>query len=157
LRSGKGLSLLRRPDLNVLVQGLPKTRKAQASVKKMAKAALKAIGSTRSELSILLTDNEGIRRLNRTYRKIDRPTDVLSFPQRDEAVLGDIVISLEKAEAQAHEFGVSLEEELGRLVAHGILHLKGYDHARGGRQALKMREKEKEILCSLFKCQANRK
>lgn len=98
------------------------------------------------ELSILLTGNDGIRELNREWRGKDRPTDVLSFPMDDEALLGDIVISTEKAAAQAAEFGVTVDEEMARLLVHGLLHLIGYDHVRGGRQARKMKEKEEELM-----------
>lgn len=89
-----------------------------------------------SVLSILLSDDQTIRRLNRDYRGIDRPTDVLSFPQDGEgatppdepAPLGDIVISLPYVQRQAREVGISEEEELCRMVVHGILHLAGYEH-----------------------------
>ena len=89
-----------------------------------------------AELSILLTDDEEIHELNRQYRGIDRPTDVLSFSQiegedftsSDESVqLGDIVISVETAQRQADARGRLLSEELELLVAHGVLHLLGYD------------------------------
>ena len=79
------------------------------------------------EVSVSIVDNTEIRHLNRKYRGIDAPTDVLSFPM-DGYVLGDIVISLEKAVEQAEEFGHSIERELGFLAAHGMLHLLGYDH-----------------------------
>jgi len=80
-----------------------------------------------TEVSVSIVGNEEMRSLNREYREIDAPTDVLSFPQ-DGAVLGDIVISLEKAVEQAKEYGHGIERELGFLTAHGMLHLLGYDH-----------------------------
>src|SRR5690554_4465290 len=102
------------------------------------------------EISILLEDNRGIRILNRDYRHKDTATDVLSFPLMDlssmgseklnkellkqidpdtgEAALGDIVISVERAEEQAVDYGHSLEREMGFLMLHGLLHLFGYDH-----------------------------
>lgn len=98
------------------------------------------------ELSILITGNDGIRALNKEYRKIDKATDVLSFPMEDTEMLGDIVISYEKTLSQAKEFGVTVDEELGRLLVHGLLHLLGYDHVKGGRQAQLMRKKEGEVL-----------
>lgn len=98
------------------------------------------------ELSILLTGNEEIRALNRDYRGKDKPTDVLSFPMEDDLLLGDVVISTEKAVSQAAEFGVTADEEMARLLVHGILHLAGYDHVKGGRQAKKMKEKEEELM-----------
>lgn len=96
-----------------------------------------------AEISLTFTDNEGIREINRDYRDIDRPTDVLSFPmlefgdEEEDAefetedglvMLGDIVISIERAREQAEEFGHSLRRELAFLVAHSMLHLLGYDH-----------------------------
>lgn len=96
-----------------------------------------------AEISLTFTDNEGIREINCQYRDIDRPTDVLSFPMlefgEDEedaefetenglVMLGDIVISVERAREQAEELGHSLRRELAFLTAHSMLHLLGYDH-----------------------------
>ena len=67
----------------------------------------------------------------------------------DEHLLGDIVISTEKAASQAVEFGVTVDEEMARLLVHGLLHLAGYDHVKGGRQAKKMKEKEEELMDKL--------
>jgi len=107
------------------------------------------LGFDGRELSVLLTGNEEIRELNREYRGKDKPTDVLSFPMEDEHLLGDIVISTEKAASQAVEFGVTVDEEMARLLVHGLLHLAGYDHVKGGRQAKKMKEKEEELMGKL--------
>jgi probable rRNA maturation factor len=103
-------------------------------------------GIADGEVSLTFTDDEGIRELNRTYRGIDRPTDVLSFPMRETAPgepdipwpdgdeggegepLGDIVISVPRARAQSVEYGHSPEREIGFLFVHGFLHLIGYDH-----------------------------
>lgn len=86
-------------------------------------------------VALLVTDDAGIRSLNRDFRAMDAPTDVLSFPSREgerEAVagdfLGDVAISLERAKAQAEEYGHSLKRELSFLAVHGTLHLLGYDH-----------------------------
>lgn len=101
-----------------------------------------AEGCKHGEVSLSLVNDEEIRRLNRQYRGIDKPTDVLSFPQmepgetieegEDEAGppphFGDIVISVPRAVAQAREYGHSVERELGFLFVHGLLHLFGYDH-----------------------------
>ena len=78
-----------------------------------------------AEISILLTDDAQMRTLNREYRKVDKPTDVLSFAQGDETLLGDIVISLETAARQAEAAGWPLERELVLLAVHGTLHLIG--------------------------------
>lgn len=112
----------------------------------MAETALEGLGCKGRELSILLTDDEGIRALNRDYRGKDKPTDVLSFPMDDESMLGDVVISMERAREQAVLFKVSEDEELSRLLVHGILHLLGHDHVKGGRQAARMREAEAALI-----------
>lgn len=111
-----------------------------------------------TELSILLVDNNYIKDLNFIYRKKNEPTDVLSFAMNELSegepniafneelnVLGDIVISLEKAEEQRLEYGHSFERELGFLVAHGMLHLLGYDHENEEEEKV-MRQLEKKIL-----------
>jgi len=130
--------------LKVLVQG-----KGRTKIKKMAETALKGLGFDDCELSVLLTGNSEVRELNREYRGKDKPTDVLSFPMGDSYLLGDIVISIEKAASQANEFGVSFDEEMARLLVHGLLHLAGYDHVKGGRQARKMKDKEEELMGAL--------
>ena len=101
------------------------------------------------EISVTFTDNENIRELNREYRDIDRETDVLSFPMEDEGddvVLGDVVISLEKAKEQAEEYGHSLEREISFLCVHSCLHLLGYDHETGEEDEKEMFRRQEEIL-----------
>ncbi len=120
-----------------------------AKIKKMAEAALRILGLKGRELSILLTDDIGIKELNRLYRKKDKPTDVLSFPMDDAEVLGDIVISIERVYAQALAYKVSTEEETARLLSHGLLHLIGHDHVRGGRQAKEMKAEEEALMRGL--------
>lgn len=105
----------------------------------------------RAEVSVTFTDNEGIRELNRTYREIDAPTDVLSFPLFEEGVggvkmLGDIVLSLEKCAQQAAEFGHSFLRECAFLTVHSTLHLLGYDHENGEAEELDMRKRQSEIV-----------
>ncbi len=107
------------------------------------------MGCGEVELSLLLTDNDTIRELNANYRGKDRPTDVLSFPMDDPVLMGDVVISLETTAAQAGSYGVTRDEELSRLLVHGILHLLGYDHVNGGRQAAKMKRRETELMALL--------
>ena len=99
-----------------------------------------------------------MRRLNRDWRGVDRPTDVLSLPFHEKKelrplsksgylfILGQIVICPEVAEKNAMEAGLPSEDEIRRLLVHGYLHLLGYDHAAGGRQAGVMRKKERELL-----------
>lgn len=83
---------------------------------------------------MVLTDDSEIQELNRSFRQKDRPTDVLSFPANEKddpfpsTSLGDVVISVDTARRQANEYGVLFEEEITRLLLHGILHLLGYDH-----------------------------
>lgn len=119
-------------------------------------------GDTDFEVSILITDNDGIQKLNKEYRSIDSATDVLSFPilefdndgvmieesgdyDGDFLLLGDIVISLERAKAQSVEYGHSLEREVGFLTVHSTLHLLGFDHMEEPYASI-MRGREKEIL-----------
>lgn len=111
------------------------------------------MGSPDAELSVLITDDEEIRRLNRQYRSVDRPTDVLSFSQlegeeslKEGNILGDVVISWDRAESQSREYGHHVQEELERLLVHGMLHLFGYDHEAEDGNADKMRELERKFL-----------
>ncbi len=101
------------------------------------------------EISISFVNNEEIRELNRLYRNVDRETDVLSFPMEEGLVqtnmLGDIVISLEKALEQSVEYGHSLKREVIYLIVHSMLHLLGYDHMTEEEKRA-MREREKEIM-----------
>ena len=131
-------------------------------------AALEAEGvDVPCEINVLLTDDEGIRRINLDMREVDRPTDVLSFPMfelepgvppagedyLDPATglcpLGDMCISLERAEEQAKEFGHSVEREICYLTVHSVLHLLGYDHLDEGPMKAQMREREEKILGDL--------
>jgi probable rRNA maturation factor len=106
------------------------------TVRALADAMLASLGLEDAELSVLLTDDRRIQELNREHRGKDKPTDVLSFPLDEDEVdtgsprlLGDVVISLDTAERQARGRGRSLVEEVRFLLAHGILHLIGHDHA----------------------------
>ena len=121
-----------------------------------------------AEVNVVLTDNQCVREINREYRGIDSPTDVLSFPmveyetpsdfrhveemfadcfnpETGELMLGDIMISVDKAEEQADLYGHSLESELAFLTAHSMLHLFGYDHMDEAERAV-MERKQEEIL-----------
>lgn len=83
----------------------------------------------RKIINMILVDNDEIQRLNASYRHLDCPTDVISFENTDEGIeLGDVFISIDKAKAQAIEYGHSFERELGFLACHGFLHCNGYDH-----------------------------
>ena len=89
--------------------------------------ALKAIGNHGSSVTIAFVSDKSIHKLNKQFRNVDKPTDVLSFPG-EETNLGDIAISVETAAAQAKENGLSFETEIAQLILHGLLHLCGYDH-----------------------------
>ena len=99
-----------------------------------------------TEVSVLLTDDNGIKRLNNRYRNINSVTDVLSFPMDENGLLGDIAISMQTAAFQAHEYGHSLEREIGFLTVHAMLHLLGHDHTDDAEKASVMRRREKLIL-----------
>ena len=113
-----------------------------------------------AEVDVSLVDNDQIHRINLEQRAIDMPTDVLSFPLGENgeydrnpatgaAMLGDIVISLERAQVQAEEYGHSFQREVGYLTVHSMLHLLGYDHVDGGLEAVRMREKEETVMTSV--------
>ncbi len=138
---------------------LPVTYKIKRLVRLSVEAALAYEGYCNScEVSVSFTDDEGIRRLNRNFRKIDSATDVLSFPLFDfdggeepavdelENMLGDIVISLERAKQQAEEFGHSFEREVAFLCVHSMLHLLGYDHVNSEDEELDMRRRQTAIM-----------
>lgn len=113
-----------------------------------------------AEISVTFVDNAQIHELNLKHRAIDSETDVLSFPlgengeydinpETGACLLGDVVISVEKAVEQAKDYGHSLEREIGFLTVHSMLHLLGYDHVNGGLEAVRMREKEETVLTQL--------
>jgi probable rRNA maturation factor len=120
---------------------------------KIAHRALEVLGLNKAELSIVLVSDAQIKRLNKLYRNKDKPTDVLSFPIGEKVngwlILGDIVISVDTAKRQAQELGYSLEEELKRLLVHGLVHLLGYDHELGGEEEKKFFELEEFVLKGL--------
>jgi len=123
----------------------------QASLVRVLERVLAAVGEARSDLSVELVGDSRMRRLNRDYRKQDRPTDVLAFPMRESdnpypTLLGDVVISVPTALRQASEEGRSLDDELATLLVHGVLHLCGYDHERNKKEATLMRRRERAIL-----------
>jgi probable rRNA maturation factor len=112
-------------------------------------------------VGVTFVDPERIREINRDFRKIDKPTDVLSFPLTDygeldypvadepEQSLGDIVLSLERADEQAREFGHPFEREVAFLTVHSMLHLLGYDHVNSDEEDAEMRRRQREILESM--------
>ena len=136
-----------------------------ANIKTCINAVFKQEGvPVKCEINVLVTDDKGIQTINRTARSIDKPTDVLSFPMFELAPgelpedwtpfqdpdtglvpLGDMCISLERAVAQAQEFGHTTRREVGYLTIHSMLHLLGYDHLDEGPQKRQMRAREEAI------------
>ena len=138
-------------------------------IKKCIQATLDAEGITADcEINVLVTNDKGIHAINLASRQIDRPTDVLSFPmfelepgdppaEWDDYLdfetglcpLGDMCISLERAQAQAKEFGHSARREVGYLTIHSMLHLLGYDHLDEGPMKAQMRAREEAIVATI--------
>lgn len=136
-------------------------KRLEDMIVKTAKTALMIEGAECDvDLSVVVTDNENIREINNEQRNIDKATDVLSFPgyekeeweslkESDELIyIGDIVISKEKVVEQAEEYGHSFDREFCYLVAHGMLHLMGYDHMVDEDKVI-MRSKEEEVMKKL--------
>ena len=159
--------------LNIICEVKPEFRfHYRELAKKTIEAAMEAEKFPyEAEINLTLTDNKGIREINKNFRNIDRPTDVLSFPmveyespadfsgiedQADDTVnpdtgevmLGDIVISVEKAKEQAVEYGHSEKREYAFLIVHSMLHLFGYDHMEE-KEAEEMQEHQRRILAQL--------
>ena len=124
-------------------------------IKVLAESILQELGLDAVELSLVLCDDQFIWRLNRDYRGKDKPTDVLSFAQRegeiafaDDPVLGDVIISIDTAAKQAVSRGHGLFQEIKVLLVHGILHLLGYDHEQDDEAEI-MEAKERQILSKI--------
>jgi probable rRNA maturation factor len=110
----------------------------------LAKKAGQMNGYKEGEVSVALVDNQQIKKINKQFRKIDQPTDVLSFPM-DEEIWGDVIISIDRAREQAKDYGHSFQREIGYLFTHGVLHLLGYDH-KDSVDKKEMRNLEEKIL-----------
>ena len=120
------------------------TRQIISRIKKIARQCLKHLKSSpETELCISIIDDESMRNLYEIYKGRRRTTDVLSFPQSGN-LLGDIVISYETAKRNSSAYNTGINDELARLVIHGILHLTGFDHKKPGERKI-MREKEAEL------------
>ncbi|MBQ1621393.1 rRNA maturation RNase YbeY [Selenomonas bovis] len=129
--------------MKVIISNYPEELSFPTEIEENVRAAAEKVGELygveNGEVSVTLTNNDYIHQLNRKYRQIDRPTDVLSFALNESEepdiengpdinVLGDIILSVERAEEQAADYGHSLRREIAFLTVHGMLHLLGYDH-----------------------------
>ena len=149
----------------VLITNTQKAVKIPSGIKILVRRSCNAVLATEEfeqpcEVSVTFVDNQQIAQLNGEYRNKPQPTDVLSFPlgeddtydidpETETLLLGDIVISLERAMEQAEMYGHSLQREVAFLTVHSMYHLLGYDHENGGREAAIMREKEETVLAKL--------
>ena len=159
-----------RNKINLVFEGnLFQKLVISANIRTCINETLKAEGiSVPCEINVLVTDDAGIQTINKASRSIDKPTDVLSFPMFDLKAgqppqdwqtyidpgtglcpLGDMCISLERAVAQAKEYGHSTKREVGYLTIHSMLHLLGYDHLDEGEQKRRMRSREETIAAQI--------
>ena len=144
---------------------IQENKEYEETIKRVVKKCFEVEGLLDSKLimTITLTTPENIRKINKKYRKIDKATDVLSFPMFEKAeldekiknkdflyedVLGDIIISIEKVKEQAEEYGHSFEREFSYMLVHGFYHLMGYDHIKEEDKQV-MRPKEENVLNKL--------
>ena len=151
--------------IKVVIENKQKTVKIPTGIRLLIRRCCHAVlemenfeGS--AEVVVSIVDNAQIQEINREHRKIDAVSDVLSFPLGENGhydvnpetgakMLGDIVLSIERAVEQAEQFGHSLQREIGYLTVHSILHLLGYDHVDGGLEAVRMREREEAVMTSV--------
>lgn len=151
--------------IRVIIQNQQKAVKIPTGLRMLVRRCCNAVlrlekFDSPAEISVIFVDNDQIHELNKKYRDKDMPTDVLSFPMGENGVydinhdtgakiLGDVVLSMEKAMEQAERYDHSLEREVGYLTAHSVLHLLGYDHEKGGMDRVRMREKEEQVMTQL--------
>ena len=137
-------------EMVVLIKGSQKLfTPDRQRVRKVTEDLLTYLDLDTRDLSILFTDNKQIRKINRAYFNRDRPTNVISFSYADGLpceVLGDLVISLERARKESEISGVPFYERVFSLIIHGLLHVQGFDHETGEREARRMRYREKKLL-----------
>ena len=152
-------------SVKVLITNKQKQVKLPSGLRLLVRRACTAVLAAEqfpgpAEVSVTFVDNEQIQELNAAYRNKDIPTDVLSFPLGKDGVydknmetgafvLGDIVISAERAQSQAEIYGHSVQREIAFLTTHSMLHILGYDHEGGGLEQVRMREKEEAIMLKL--------
>lgn len=143
-------------DVLNLQDRLPFGHELESAARRAAETTLEMEGVREgAQLSVVFIDDDSIRKLNRQYRKLNRATDVLAFPMIEGdhhepvpeggLLLGDVLISLERAASNADRNGNQLEEEVTLLVVHGVLHILGYDHAKR-KEREQMRRRQREIV-----------
>lgn len=133
---------------------LPFKNVTRQKIIKIATAAAHLLDLRNASITLIVTDDAYMRKINREFRGHDEPTDVISFSNRDNPFpeidaeseeIGDLYISMERADRQALEYRVSLDDEMKRLIVHGMLHLVGYDHERSDSDEEIMLQKEDEM------------
>lgn len=134
-------------------------------IEKLLKKSIKFLNIESSIFNVIIVDDERIHQINKEYRNIDRPTDVISFALEDSdkvegldfRVLGDIYVSIDTARRQAYEYYNTEKEEIRFLVIHGLLHLLGYDHTLGEKEEKEMFDLEEEVLINYDPRRRNKK
>jgi probable rRNA maturation factor len=139
--------------LQILIENRQKPMVSTPVLRKKTEQILNALGCNHHEISIVIMDDTQIKELNHSFRGIDRPTNVLSFPMQEgefsditPGLLGDVVISAQTAAREAQETSISLDERMSQLLIHGILHLVGFDHETSEADADVMETKSCELL-----------
>ena len=151
--------------IRVIIDNRQKEVKIPTGMRMLVRRCCNAVLKTEkfegsAEISVNFVGMDEIHQLNKQYRGKDAPTDVLSFPLGEDGkydinyetgayVLGDVVICMQKAVEQSQMYQHSLDREVGFLTVHSVLHLLGYDHEKGGLEAVRMREREEEVLSLL--------
>ena len=148
--------------MEIILSNLPEELEVETALSETVVEAINKVsqiyGLENAEVSVTLTDNPHIHEINREYRKVDRPTDVISFALNENEgeepeiegeipvnMLGDIIISVERAKEQAQDYGHSTRREIGFLTVHGMLHLLGYDHIEE-QDRIEMRKEEDFVM-----------
>ena len=121
------------------------------SFSQVAKFVLKGENKESEKISLAFVEKEEIEKLNKTFRKKNKPTDVLSFELNEEGCLGEIVICPDIVKENAKKYGVSVNYEINKVFIHGILHLLGYDHEKSEEEALIMEQKQEKYLSKISK------
>lgn len=145
------------PASSVAVRAARGLGRHTALVRRVCRDVLRAVNEHGGELSVALVHDEEMHRLNRDWRGKDRTTDVLAFALREgegtavqePGLLGDVVVSIPTAARQAKERGHALDREIAELLAHGILHLLGYDHERSPAEARRMFREQRRVLAAI--------